>query len=239
MNAPDQAAGRKVKCAKCSSAVDVPASTNGAAPGPKAASGPTATALPVVAAHAPVEAYRNSPQRMKQILQELSPGEQLIWAGRPSLVQAALGCLGPILLYAVVGLVIFLGAVGSQKTSPSIVATLVLLLGAYFLYSTWVLSAGLLKAGRALYALTDRRALVWEGGLLWAGVESYTPAQLRTMFRRNSWIVANSGHLVFRTSSYLRRRSGGGMSVNLIYHGFLAVPHLEDVEKLVRKTLLT
>jgi len=98
------------------------------------------------------------------------------------------------------------------------------------------------SAGRTCYALTNRRALVYKQGLFGPTRESYTPLEVAGMRRSDSWLFRGSGDLVFRTV-YVVKSSGvstgvGQRSVKTTHYGFLALPQVREVEKLVRETLI-
>ena len=98
------------------------------------------------------------------------------------------------------------------------------------------------KAGRTCYALTSRRAIVWQAGLF-GGVEmeNYNPARLANMWRRDNWIFARGGgDLVFRSVRTITVTTGkhGGVSQNATYYGFMAIMDLRKVERLVRELLV-
>jgi hypothetical protein len=95
---------------------------------------------------------------------------------------------------------------------------------------------------RTLYALTNRRALVFKQGLFGPTRDSYSPLEVTAMRRADSWVQSGSGDLIFRTVQVLnttRYRSGRtNQSVTTTHYGFLAINHPKDVEKLVRETLI-
>ena len=98
------------------------------------------------------------------------------------------------------------------------------------------------SAGRTCYALTNRRALVYRQGLFGPTRESYTPLEVSGMRRSDSWLFRGTGDLVFRTV-YVVKSSGvstgvGQRSVKTTHYGFLALPQVREVEKLVRETLI-
>ena len=59
-------------------------------------------------------------------------------------------------------------------------------------------------ARRTWYVITNRRALVGQPTLFGeSAVDSYTPMQLQSMNRRDSWFIRGAGDLVFRTERRL------------------------------------
>jgi hypothetical protein len=96
-------------------------------------------------------------------------------------------------------------------------------------------------APHSCYALTNRRALVYKHGLLGATRESYSPLEVSAMRRSDSWLSATGGDLIFRTvyvTTFSRNRTGVSSSTRRIDYGFLAIPHVKEVEHLVRETLI-
>jgi hypothetical protein len=92
-------------------------------------------------------------------------------------------------------------------------------------------------ARRTLYALTDRRALIWQPG--WFGsatVRSYTAAGLGHISRRER--RDGSGDLVFEEFTTYSHGSNGPSS-HTTRRGFLAINNVREVEELVRRTLLS
>src|SRR5262249_21500452 len=93
------------------------------------------------------------------------------------------------------------------------------------------------SARRTCYALTNRRALVCMLGRFGPTRESYTSLEVSGMRRSNSWISRGSGDLIFRTVHVVKRaRVSPGVSqssVKTLHYGFLAVPQVHEVEKVV------
>ena len=96
-------------------------------------------------------------------------------------------------------------------------------------------------ARRTAYAITNRRAVVYTEGLFGKSREAYSPIEVSAMERRNSWLVPNSGDLVFRTVHVITRSSRPSMwnnNIRTVRYGLLAIGELNDVEKIVRETLI-
>jgi len=92
-----------------------------------------------------------------------------------------------------------------------------------------------------VYALTNRRALVFRPGLFGPGRESYSPVEVAQMRRADSWLFEGGGDVIFRTVVTVKSsssRHGSGRSVTTTHYGFLAVEDVKGVEKLVRETLI-
>jgi hypothetical protein len=97
-------------------------------------------------------------------------------------------------------------------------------------------------ARNTAYALTTRRVIVYTKGLFGVTRDSYSPLEVTNMKRANSWVLAGCGDLIFRTVHVITRsrsRSGASSdSVRTIHYGILAVANLDEVEKVVRETLI-
>jgi hypothetical protein len=97
------------------------------------------------------------------------------------------------------------------------------------------------SARRTCYAVTNRRAVVYTEGLFGVTRDSYTPLEVSNMRRSNSWLARDSGDLIFRTVHVISRSRRGGRwsdSIRTIHYGLLAIDHLDEVERLVRETLI-
>lgn len=91
------------------------------------------------------------------------------------------------------------------------------------------------KLKRTGYALTNRRALLIEGGLFGSRlVKSYAPEDLSDLERVER--ANGSGDLVFERVA-TRVQSDDGRRVRTAPRGFLAIPDVRDVERLLRETL--
>jgi hypothetical protein len=94
------------------------------------------------------------------------------------------------------------------------------------------------QARRTGYALTDRRAIITEGG--WFGgwkTSSYTAQGLGQMKRRER--SDGSGDLIFEEIVSTSTDSQGRPTTQTHWRGFLNVDRVREVENLVRSTLLT
>jgi hypothetical protein len=100
----------------------------------------------------------------------------------------------------------------------------------------------LYQAKGTCYALTKRRALVYKPGLFGPTRENYSPAEVSGMRRSDSWVFSEGGDVIFKSVTVVstsRSSSGKSSSTARTYHyGFLAVPQVGKVEKLVRETLV-
>lgn len=182
-----------------------------------------------------------------RIAQELTKGEKLYWVGMPSRRIVLLRSLwGPIVgvFVLIVALVVALSM--AAQPGGGVLAMLVpgffgVVFGAGMFcvpfYNLW-------KAARTCYALTSRRAIVWQAG--WFGhveMENYNPARLANMWRRDMWFFGKGGgDLVFRSTTTITvshsRRGGTSVSESTTYYGFLAIENAKEVERLVREVLV-
>ena len=93
------------------------------------------------------------------------------------------------------------------------------------------------KAKGTCYALTDRRAIIWEAGsFLSVQVLSYRPAEL-TKIRRIEY-GDGTGDLVFEENIMIGPRNNGYPTTTRQRHGFMSIDHVRQVEELLRKALL-
>jgi len=94
------------------------------------------------------------------------------------------------------------------------------------------------RAKKTCYALTDQRAIIWAverfSGIV---VRSYQASELGKMVRRE--YANGTGDLIFEEIVTLHTSSNNGSRLRTTERGFIAVPHVRDVEDLLRSTLLT
>ncbi|HEV3255374.1 MAG TPA: hypothetical protein VG013_00710 [Gemmataceae bacterium] len=171
-----------------------------------------------------------------RVANELDAGERLIWAGQPRLdlamrsayllVPCGVVFTGFALVWIVVAVVVSAGLMA--PCSLPFVAVGILLMAS----PVWLRR----RARQTMYALTDRRAIVWEPA--WWGtvtVRDYTAAGLGRMSRTER--ADGSGDLVFEEFTTVSSSSNGTTS-STTRRGFLAIDHVREVEDLVRRTLL-
>ena len=94
------------------------------------------------------------------------------------------------------------------------------------------------RIGRIVYALTDRRAIIWEPG--WFSgqytVRNYTREGLGRMYRTDR--ADGSGDLVFEEFYTQSSNSDGNVSTTRNQRGFLGIDRVREVEELLRLTLM-
>jgi hypothetical protein len=187
----------------------------------------------------------------RRIARELGEDEELLWAGQPDLTMATfrylffIAPLGAILLFMLV-MVLWIGWDGLRAGElGTILPTGLLLLSllAVLLLIPWQRW----KAGKTCYALSSRRALVFQPRLLGRiYVTSYFPEQLRdARFEPSWWFGPKAGDWVFRrritvkTTRYYKQgipfpvREEVARGVKL--YGFLMLRNALQIESLIER----
>jgi hypothetical protein len=177
---------------------------------------------------------------------ELAPGERLVWVGQPlpglyrlrsiPLLIVGVFFLGFTVLWFGMSLGMGAFAVGAGEGMGGLFACFSLfglipaVVGVLLVTSPlWMASV----ARKTVYALTDKRAIIWEPSLFSAvQVRSYAASGLGAMTRNERG--DGSGDLVFE-EYYTYNRNGGSTRQQ---RGFLGIDRVRDVETLVRQTLL-
>jgi hypothetical protein len=173
---------------------------------------------------------------------ELAKGERVIWVGQPIPWRFARSSIPTVLLgIPFTAFACFWIAAASGFRFPDfskpqglfpLFGVLFVLVGLGMLLSPlWMLY----RAGRIVYAVTDRRALVIERGILGqATVRSFEPARLTDVTRIQ--YADGSGNLVFLREYRPDRRYGAdGRRGRFVEVGFLAVPDVKEVEDRIRE----
>jgi hypothetical protein len=170
---------------------------------------------------------------------ELSPGEPLVWAGRPSPGAMARASL-PILIFAIpwTAFAIFWVVMASGITTgatnrgffilfplfglPFVLVGLAMTSAPYWAYR---------KAQNTIYAITDRRLMIITEGRS-KTVQSYDADEIGEITRRER--ADGSGDLIFaRTADAHTDTDGYSRSRTQV--GFLGVPDVRTVERYVRE----
>lgn len=179
-----------------------------------------------------------------RICLELRRGERLLWAGQPRPYLFARKFWGTAIL----------GLVWTACTAPFLFFTDTVMQSARVqsgegivgaLIPLMLVAIGLLiirspfwmrrTAKRTCYALTDRRATLWEAGWFKSvEVRSYGPESLTGMYRVE---YAGGGDLVLAKERVTRPNCDGVQSVST-RHGFMGIENVREVEELLRRALL-
>ena len=190
-----------------------------------------------------------SPELAQRVASELDRDERLVWVGqpRPDLYAKSSGCLIVFgvfftvfaLVWMAIPLAISLFAAGVGGEGGGFIA-LPFVCFSLFGIPFVLVGLGLMTspiwmkklARRCCYALTDRRALLWEPRLFGgATVRSFTRAGLGRIARLEN--ADGSGSLVFH--EYVVH---GSESSTTHQQGFMHIDDVQAVERLVRKTLV-
>lgn len=176
-----------------------------------------------------------SEARYIQVMRELGPGERLRWMGRPNIVRyillalplALLGCLVSLFaLYFLAGLSDF--AWPDQKTllQPAAIIALGFLASGALMIASPLWFA--LKAWRSFYLITNKRAIVFDGGL-WINIRSFPPERLGALRRRS--YLGGYGDIIFDEPA----GSGQDLEGAFMYNGFYALPDVIAVEAMLNE----
>lgn len=182
------------------------------------------------------------PDLDNRVRSELRDGERLLWVGQPRRRWFPREALTPVLVgIPVTAFAVFWTSLASWivsgkpgKNDPGIAFRLIfplfgvpfILIGLALLSSPYWLRR---KAKHTCYALTDRRAILFEAGALWSvSVRSYLPRSLTSMYREE--YADGSGDLVF--VKVHRGRAGTDT------YGFKGINNVREVEALLQRALL-
>lgn len=201
-----------------------------------------------------------APELDQRVHSELSSGEHLVWVGqpRPDLYrgQTVFLCIfgvffaGIALFILCIALVMSVAFAGFGAAADGGGAGagigcfplfFCLFTIPFFLIGGYMAAAPLWmpkRIGRTMYALTDRRAVVWEPYWFGSGytVRSYTREGLGRMYRVDK--SGGAGDLVFEEFYTTNTNSNGQMSTSRTQRGFMGIDRVREVEELVRLTLM-
>lgn len=182
------------------------------------------------------------------IRRELQPGEMLLWNGSGSHFRMGWGSV-PVVIFGMMffGFAVFwtvmafggMSRAASGGGMPSFLRFLCPLWGVPFmLVGLGVMTSPVwakLKARKTLYALTNRRAIIFEKAMFGSSrqVHSYDPRALGAMTRVDR--SDGSGDLVFEEKITGRGKGGHAITKKV---GFIGVPDVRGVERAVRDALL-
>lgn len=186
-----------------------------------------------------------------RVRSELDAGEQLLWVGQPAANRFVLRAI-PLALFGIpftafavlwISMASFGAGMGVANAGPlGFIGVCFPLFGVPFiLVGLGMLSSPLWagrRAKRTCYALTDRRAILFEAGMFRSvEVRSYRPAELTKMFRREK--ADGGGDLVFEEQIHLRSGGHNSRTLRTQDRGFLGIDNVRKIEELVRKALLS
>jgi hypothetical protein len=198
---------------------------------------------------------RLPPELETRVQSELSDGERLLWVGQPLPGRIARSAI-PIVLFgipwtafsifwvaAASGMVFLgfgkgdagVGGIGAIFSCFPLFGIPFILIGFGMLSSPYWLRR---RAKRTCYALTERRAIIWQGG--WFGsveVRSYGPSELNKI--RRTEYSDGSGDLVFEEVVSIGRYNNGQRTTHTTRHGFMAIAEVRKIDELLRKALLS
>ena len=190
-----------------------------------------------------------TPDLTARITAELAPGERLIWSGGTQIRQLKGGCLrvAPFLL-GIPLVWLALGLPTNPDRNPSAIVFIFSAFAAQIAVGVLLIAGPSRRANRkwqrrTIYALTDRRAIVWtpdsvavlfqEPGLV---VRSFKPDEMNTLYRIER--VDGIGDLIFREVRSATVAEGASHALATTRHGFFGIRDVHRVEQLVRATLL-
>lgn len=184
-----------------------------------------------------------SRQLQSELERELAPGERVVWSGQPIPSRYSRGTL-PIVLFGIpwTGFAVLWTAMAFVGTR-SLKGDDAMSTGFRWLFPLWglpfiAIGVGMLsspwwlkrRAGRVLYAVTDRRAILFEPARRGARkVRSFEPAALQALERTEH--PDGSGDLIFARQAW--RDSDGDRRTSQV--GFTGVSRVREVEEVIRK----
>ena len=200
------------------------------------------------------------PELEQRVQSELSGGERLVWVGQPrpdlyrgqTIFMAIFGAFfgGIALIRFLVGgaMAVAFGLAGGQGGGNPGADALgcfplffclftipFMAIGGYMLCAPiWMPK----RIRRILYALTDRRAILWEPYFFGSGytVRNYTREGLGRMYRVDK--RDGAGDLVFEEYFTTSTNSNGMSSTQRNQRGFMAIDRVREIDELVRLTLM-
>lgn len=178
---------------------------------------------------------------------ELEADEQVVWAGRPD--PKVMGCRSvPLMIFGIPWTAfsvfwmlaasgVLFGRIGGAGWIIQAIFTLFgvpfVLIGFFMLTSPYWARR---TARKTLYALTDRRCIIWQPSLRSTTVKSYGPDDLGSMSRLER--KNGAGDVIFVQSIRIRER-GSSSDTTTTPEGFVGVEDACTLERLIRDTLLT
>ena len=235
----DHLQGKHIKCPKCGALIPV-----GAAGGAAAFAPPPVESTPPTSAAVLADSALSLPQR-EQVAARLEPDERLVWADRPDARIALFrGCLFSVgFAFAAAVFAAILAIMGVNEGFKGTVGTVLAVLLGLIAAGLLVCGVGLpfvlrWRTGRTFYAFTTRRALAWPCD--WFGrtqLAVYSPSVVSGVQRES--VSSDVGNLVFAAERVTRKtREGTELTNQIRRHGFFLIRRPEEVERLLRETLI-
>ena len=186
------------------------------------------------------DVYDLSPELRALVDDELDRDEKIVWLGRPDPTAAGRGYL-PLQLFAIPWTAFSIFWIGMAsgwkvpdfKQGPDFFPLFGL---PFLLIGVGMLTAplwGKRLARKSVYALTNRRAIIFKKEFSGMSIRSFKPDQLRSLERKQH--ADGSGDLVF--TQEVTGNSEGGPHIGKV--GFLAVANVKQVEDLVEQLAAT
>ena len=186
-----------------------------------------------------------STEWLSRVQSELRRDEQLIWMAQPRPALLARQTLGIVIFGALWTTVTLFVLIGLTLESSSFVhgsgnrAVGWLIMGFFLVVGLGMLSSPYWlwrMAKQTCYALTNRRAIIWEGRAFGSvAVRSFDPRDLTRLYRVE---YRGGGDLIFDEAYTIHQNSEGDRSTATKQLGFLGIEEVQAVEELLRRTLL-
>ena len=178
------------------------------------------------------------PQFVPVVENELDDNEKCVWADQPIPHWFSLASLGPFLFaipWTAFSVFWIFGAAGFKIPDFSEPQGFFCLFGVPFL----LVGIGMLsspywmrrKMKRTVYAVTDRRVIVFEGGVFSSSVRSYMPNELTELYRTQNAKGIGSISFVGKPAGF---PSGRHAENPFVYCGFQNIRNVKAVESLLR-----
>lgn len=197
-----------------------------------------------------VEFAELPPSVRARVESELLDDEEIVWIGQPRAGRAArsaapLVVVGIVFLAVAVLWIVMISMIGKGASNAGAGSAgpfgLIVRVFAFLGIPFGLLGAGMMlspllaatSARRTVYAITSRRAILFEAGLRSTTVRSYHPGELDKVHRVEG--SAGAGDLIFE--EYEVGFFGGDRTPRIRRHGFMGIDDVAMVERVLRSTL--